>query len=243
MLNLFNNIRIVLVRTSHPGNIGAAARAMKTMGLQHLYLVQPKFFPDPAAVARAKQAEDILNNAPVVATLAEAIADCCLVFGASARPRDLVWPSVTAAQAGQQIIPAAAQYPVAVVFGNERTGLTNTEIQQCHYQLTIPADPVYRSLNLAAAVQVMAYEIYQNYLAAANQSSIAPEPLDLANMRELNGLYEHLEQVLMQIKYLDPAQPGQLMPRLQRLYNRARLEKSELNILRGILTAVAKQLA
>ena len=239
--DLLDNIRVVLVHTSHPGNIGAVARAMKTMCLKNLYLVQPKLFPDPAATVRAKQAEDILDNAILVDTLQEAIADCCLVMGTSARPRNLVWPSMDIAQAGKQIIKESSQYPVAIVFGRERTGLTNEEIQMCHYQINIPANPHYSSLNLAAAVQIVAYEIYKNVMEPMESAHKDPVN-ELAVQAELQGLYEHLEQVLIQLAYLDPAQPGQLMPRLQRLYNRARLEKAEVNILRGMLTAVQKKL-
>lgn len=240
MNHVLQNIRIVLVNTSHPGNIGAAARAMKTMGLQRLYLVQPKVFPDEEAQARAKQAEDILSKAVVVDTLAEAIADCSFVLGTSARPRNLVWPTLTAAQAGQRAVQEANNHQVALVFGRERTGLTNEEIQLCHYQLHIPANPTYSSLNLAAAVQVVAYEVYQSYLSITEIAS-TDEPENLANMTELTGLYEHLASVLTHIGCLDPKQPGQIMPRLQRLYNRARLNKVEINILRGILTAIQKK--
>ena len=240
MKNILNNIRIVLVHTTHPGNIGAAARAMKTMGLQNLYLVQPKVFPDEIAMARAKQAEDILNNAVVVDSLAEAIADCTLVLGTSARPRNLAWPTLTAAQAGERVIQEANNQQVALVFGRERTGLTNEELQQCHYQLHIPANPDYSSLNLAAAVQVVAYEVYHRYI-STTKTALANEPTELANTAELAGLYEHLTRVLTQIDYLDPEQPGHIIPRLQRLYNRARLDKVEINILRGILTAVQKK--
>lgn len=242
MHNILDNIRIVLVQTSHPGNIGAVARAMKTMSMQNLYLVQPKSFPDEVATARAKQAEDILTKAVVTPTLAEAIADCCLVLGTSARPRNLVWPTLNVNEAAQPILQQARQNQVAIVFGRERTGLTNEEIQLCHYQLNIPANPDYSSLNLAAAVQVVVYEIYQQLIS----QTIVPvlnnqQEQDLANMAELAGFYAHLEQVLIQIGYLDPAQPGQIMPRLQRLYNRARLDKVEINIMRGILTAMQKK--
>lgn len=241
MSNVLPKIRIVLVNPSHPGNIGAVARAMKTMGLQQLYLVQPKLFPHPEAEARAKQAEDILAKAVVVDTLPEAIADCCLVLGTSARPRNLVWPTLNVADAKEIIIQEAQHNHVAIVFGRERTGLSNEEIQLCHYRLNIPANPDYSSLNLAAAVQIVAYEIYQAYLKQAGPLTRV-EQVDLANMAELAGLYKHLEQVLTQTGYLDPAQPGLIMPRLQRLYNRARLDRVEINILRGILTAVQKKI-
>lgn len=240
MSDVLQKIRIVLVNPSHPGNIGAVARAMKTMGLQRLYLVQPKAFPDPEAVARAKQADDILTNAVVVNNLLEAVADCCLIVGASARPRNLAWPTLNLVDAKQKIIEEACTNQTAIIFGRERTGLTNEEIQMCHYRLNIPANPHYSSLNLAAAVQIVAYEIYQYYLAQANLL-LASEQTDLANMVELNGLYQHLATVLTEVGYLDPEQPGQIMPRLQRLFNRARLDKTEINILRGILNAAQKK--
>jgi len=241
MSNVLKNIRIVLVQTTHPGNIGAVARAMKTMCLQNLYLVQPKQFPDPVATARAKQAEDVLENAVVVNTLQEAIADCCLVLGTSARSRTLTWPTLNVAKARAQIIQEANHNPVAIVFGRERHGLTNEEIQLCHYQLNIPANPEYSSLNLAAAVQVAAYEIYQQYL---SQSEVLADavPSDLATMAEVAGFYEHLEHVLTETNFVDPLRPGQIMARLQRLYNRARLDKVEINVLRGFLKAVQKKL-
>jgi len=241
MSPVLQNIRVVLVNPSHPGNIGAAARAMKTMGLQQLYLVQPKVFPDPEAQARAKQAEDILAKAKVVNTLPEAIADCSLVLGASARSRTLVWPTLNVTDARAQIIHEANHNKVAVVFGRERTGLTNEEIQLCHYQLNIPANPDYSSLNLAAAVQVVAYEIYQQYL-TQTELSVSNEHNDLAAMAEVIGFYEHMDTVLKQINYVDPERPGQIMARLQRLFNRTRLDKVEINILRGILKAVQKKL-
>lgn len=237
MLSFFPNIRIVLVNTTHPGNIGAAARAMKTMGLNQLYLVAPQVFPDAKAVAMASQASDLLAQAIVVPSFAQAIADCQLVLGTSVRVRELAWPTLTAHQAAQTILTeATGGHPVAVVFGREKTGLTNEELQCCHYQVEIPANPIYSSLNLAAAVQVICYELRQ--AALTEQVAALNREEELATVMELEGLYEHLEKVLYQVGFLKPQQPTMIMRRLRRLLNRTRLEKPEVNILRGILTSV-----
>lgn len=239
--NLNHNLRIVLVRTSHPGNIGSAARAMKTMGLNNLYLVQPKSFPDPKAVEMASNADDVLANAVVVNSLNEAIHDCCLVFGTSARTREITWPTLDVREAAIKIIEEVQTKPVAILFGNERTGLLNEELQYCHYQLTIPANPTYSSLNLAAAVQIVSYELYMAYL---NFKPITIMPFDeQATVAELNGFYEHLENILNQVDFLNPARSMQVMNRLKRLFNRTRLEQKEVRILRGILTAVGRGIA
>ena len=156
---LADNIRIVLVHTSHPGNIGAAARAMKTMNLQHLVLVSPKCYPHPDAIARAAGADDILHHCEVVDTLSEAIADAQLVIGTSARMRHLSWPQLTPRECGQTAVRHAQDQDVAIVFGREKSGLSNDELQLCHYHVQIPCNPDYASLNLGAAVQVLAYEV------------------------------------------------------------------------------------
>ncbi len=232
------NIRIVLLNTSHPGNIGAAARAMKTMNLSQLYLVGPQYFPHADATARAAGADDILAQAHVVENFSQAIADCQLVIGASARSRALPWPVVDARECGEKVVAHASQGPVAIVFGREREGLTNEELQLCNYHVHIPCNVEYSSLNLAAAVQVLCYEI--NVAMLVNKANDAPqEAFDApASHAEIQRFYQHLEETLVAIDFLDPNNPRQLMPRLQRLFNRVGLEQQELNILRGILSAI-----
>lgn len=235
---MLDNIRIVLVNTSHTGNIGSAARAMKTMGIHDLVLVAPDEAPDGRATAMAAGAVDILAKARIVASLPEALADCGLVIGTSARSRTLEWPMLDPRQAGEQAIAEAARHKVAFVFGRERTGLTNEELQQCHYHVCIPANPEYSSLNIAMAVQTLCYEIRMHAL-AANQTQA--EPLaDYPLQQDLDRFYDHLQESLLGVGFLRADHPGQVMGKLRRLYNRARPDSVELNILRGILTAVDK---
>lgn len=236
---LLENIHIVLVRPSHPGNIGAAARAMKTMGLTSLTLVAPSQFPSPEAEARAAGADDILAAARVTTTLSQALASCHLVIGTSARLRTIEWPVLDPKECAMRLTTAAAAGQVALVFGQERTGLHNDELDLCHYCVTIPANPAFSSLNLAAAVQIMAYELYQASampVAVANEQD--EDTQNAATMEEMQHLYQHLEQVLIELEFLDPEHPRKLMRRLYRLFNRSELEQREVNILRGILTAV-----
>jgi TrmH family RNA methyltransferase len=237
------NIRIVLVRPSHPGNIGACARAMKNMGLRNLVLVEPRTFPSPDASARAAGADDVLDGAGVVSTLDAALSGCVLAVGTSARERAIAWPSLDAAEAAARLVEHATRGPVAVVFGAERTGLTNDELDRCHFLVTIPADPEFSSLNLAAAVQVLSYEIYRATASngAAGRDPAAEPPL--ATSRDLQLFYEHLERVLVAIEFLDPENPRKLMRRLMRLFNRAGLDANEINILRGILTEFERRSA
>jgi TrmH family RNA methyltransferase len=229
-------IRIVLVDPNHPGNIGAVARAMKNMGLRELHLVRPKFFPNPDATARASGADDILATARVHEEFEAAIADCGLVVGTSARQRHLPWDLVEPRECAERIARASRNGDVALVFGSERIGLTNVELARCNLLVTIPTDSEYSSLNLAMAVQVLAYELWL----ATRPEAPPPEPLDvpLASAEEMARLYEHLEQVLEEIDFRDRTGGGHLMARLRRLFNRAQLDQNEMNILRGILTAV-----
>ena len=234
-----SGIRIVLVNTTHPGNIGGAARAMKNMGLNTLYLVAPRDFPGDEAEARAAGASDVLAAARVCRTVDEALQGCRLVIGTSARSRTISCPVLAPRLAAEKIVHEAAAGDVALLFGTERTGLTNEELDRCHFLVSIPANPGFSSLNLACAVQVLTYEL--RLAAAADGSTpIADEARDapLVGDEELQRLYRHMEQVLVQIDFLDPENPRRLMRRLMRLYNRARLDANELNILRGILTAV-----
>jgi len=233
-LELLSNFRIVLCQTSHPGNIGAAARAMKTMGLQHLYLVQPKKFPHAEATALSVGATDVLENARVCETLAEALTGCAFAIGLSARKRQLSHELLDARQAAQHAAQVSSTQQVALVFGTEMSGLSNAELDLCQMLAMIPADPEFSSLNLAAAVQVMCYEVRMALL--DGRMAIAPSDEPLATNEDLEMLYRHMEETLIRIGFLNPAAPGRLMQRLRRLYARARPEKEEVNILRGILT-------
>lgn len=238
------NIHIVLVNPTHPGNIGATARAMKTMCLQNLSLVSPKHYPSADATARACGADDILMQANVCENLSEALTDCHLVIGASARLRSLQWPQLNPRECATKVLNASAQGPVAILFGREHSGLKNEELAMCHYLLHIPTNPAYQSLNLAAAVQLIGYEIYINTLtnSVIPSSGISANTEKPATTQEMDGFYEHLQHVLTDTGYLNPAQPRQLLQRLRRFYNRAKPDHTELNILRGILTAIQKQL-
>ncbi|MCA1979155.1 MAG: RNA methyltransferase [Thiobacillus sp.] len=231
---LLANIRIVLARTSHPGNIGAAARAMKTMGLSQLVLVDPAVFPNSQADAMASGAADVLANARVCATLAEALADTHLALGVSARRRDIVAEVLMPGEAAQRLLAEAQAAPVALVFGNETSGLSNEELSLCQGLVTIAANPEYSSLNLAAAVQVLCYELRRVWLA---QDSWPQPELDAASGEELEKFYLHLETALAELEFLNPGSPGKLLQKLRRLFSRTRLAKEEVNILRGILTA------
>ncbi|KRW66460.1 RNA methyltransferase [Pseudomonas sp. TTU2014-105ASC] len=241
-------IRVVLVNTSHAGNIGGAARAMKNMGLSRLVLVDPEDFPSPNAVARASGATDILDSAQVVATLEEALVGCSLVLGTSARDRRIPWPLLDPREcASVSVEQAASGGEVALVFGREYAGLTNEELQRCQYHVHIPSDPQFSSLNLAAAVQVLTYEVRMAWLVAEGRPTKV-EKLETTAMLdahpvtvdELENYFSHLEQTLVDIGFLDPAKPRHLMPRLRRLYGRSGISKLEMNILRGILTETQK---
>ena len=236
---MLDQIRIVLVNTSHTGNMGSAARAMKTMGLTQLVLVDPQALPDDNAIALAAGASDILANARIVPTLDDAIADCGLVIGTSARSRTLSWPMLDPREAGEQAVMEGMKHPVALVFGRERTGLTNDELQKCHYHVAIPANPEYSSLNLAMAVQTLCYEVRMRWLQDQLPGS-DDEQIDYPSAQQLEGFYLHLEQTLLKTGFITEEHPGHVMSKLRRLFNRARPEVVELNILRGILTSVQK---
>ena len=231
------NIRIILVNTSHPGNIGAAARAMKNMGLSELVLVDPVSFPHADATARASGADDLLQAASVCGSLAEAVDGCTLVFGASARLRSLPWPIVEPREMAQQLMAESAHSTVAIVFGREHSGLTNAELETCNALVHIPCNEDFSSLNIAAAVQVLCYEVN---MAVGAVPQKAEDDSEIATSDELERFHQHLEETLVEIDFLDPDKPRLLMRRLKRLYNRARLEQTEVNILRGILTATQK---
>jgi tRNA (cytidine32/uridine32-2'-O)-methyltransferase len=229
-------VRIVLVGTTHPGNIGAAARAMKNMGLSELVLVNPRYFPHADATARASGAEDVLQRARMVGSLTEAIADCSYVAGASARPRTIGWPTMTPRECAERLGKESREGIVAVVFGSEKAGLTNDDLDRCHALVTIPAAPGFSSLNLAMAVQILSYE-----LRIAGMTGIVPETIrdmPLASSEELEHFYVHLEQVLTASGFLDPGNPRYLMRRVRRLVARAEPDRNEINILRGMLASL-----
>lgn len=251
-MNKPNQIKIVLVEPSHPGNIGAAARAAKTMCIENLVLVNPADFPSGQARARATGAVDVLERAIVCASLKEAIADCTFVVGASARERGLQCPEVAPDNLGVKVWQEVENGNVAIVFGRESSGLTNEELDQCHYLTIIPANWEFSSLNLASAVQVICYEIYNASLkisSGKHSSNNKEERVDnefqadtdrLATVEQLENLFEHMQQVLREIEFFDPKQPKLLMRRLRHLYSRARPTLVETNILRGILSAMQK---
>lgn len=234
-----NDIRIVLVNTSHPGNIGAAARAMKTMGLTELYLVQPQVFPDRRADEMASGATDILSGAVIVDTLDQAIADCTLIAGTSARSRTIPWPLYSPRAFAEKIHhPDAANHKPAVLFGREQSGLTNEELQRCHYHIHIAANPDYSSLNLAAAVQIISYELRMAALAKTADMDNATWDYPPATAEAMERFYTHLELVMIQTGFLNPKVPRQLMTRLRRLFYRIQPDVMEVNILRGLLASV-----
>jgi tRNA/rRNA methyltransferase len=231
-----DRVRVVLSHTSHPGNIGGAARAMKTMGLKRLVLVNPRHFPHDEAIARASGAEDLLVYARVVESLAQALEGCVFVAAVTARRRELSTPTRWARDAASELISAAGQGEVALVFGNETSGLSNEEVALTHIPVMIPANPDYSSLNLAAAVQILCYELR---LAAADPGSpppVAGEGLP-ATHEDVDRLVEHFERASIASGFLDPAVPKRLIPRLRRLFARARIEREEVAILRGMLSA------
>ena len=255
MKNLHPDIRFVLVNTSHPGNIGGVARAMKNMCLDQLVLVDPMQYPHAQATARASGADDVLNAARVYPTLEEGLADADLVFGASARLRKLSWPQVEPAEFVDKVYSQPSGTKIAVVFGREHSGLTNEELERCHYLLNIPSNPDYSSLNIAAAVQVLAYEIHMRWLnlqsgaqepdekQAEEQKNLSLDGEPFATAEDMERFYEHLYETLADVGFLQTEHPRKMMRRLRRLFNRARIDRVELNILRGILTTIQKRLS
>lgn len=257
-------VKIILSHTTHPGNIGAVARAIKNMGFKHLCLVSPKIFPSTEANARAAGAEDILDTAEVVATIDEALADCHWVFGLSARARKITLPVLSVRNAAEKIANTLLEtsttpaLKIGLLFGQEQSGLLNEELAKCHYQISIPANPDYSSLNLAQAVQIVSYElrmaimnlnfdlkspiVFENdhNFSDNTEKDIENSGDELATIGEVERFYKHLEETLVRIHFLDPKSPGYLMRHLRRLYAKSQLTKTELNILHGILTATEK---
>ena len=234
---MLQNIRIVLVETSHSGNIGSAARAMKTMGLSNLYLVSPKSV-DEQSITLAAGADDVVRNAHIVDTFEQAIEDCSLVIGTSARLRHLQSTLIEPRECAEKV--SAHQGQVAIVFGRERVGLTNEELLKCHYHLNIPANPEYSSLNLAMAVQLVSYEMRMAFLTKNKTESTLSTIEDIyPTAQEMEYFFAHTEQVYQSLGFI---QNQGVIQKLRRLYNRSSLEKNELNILRGMLSAVEKRL-
>lgn len=240
---MLERVKVVLVGTTHSGNIGSAARAMKVMGLSQMVLVDPQCQVDAQAIALAAGASEIALNAQIYPTLEAAVADCGLVVGTSARSRTLEWPMLEPRECGEKLIGEAKQHSVAMVFGRERTGLTNDELQLCHYHVCVPANPEYSSLNLAMAVQLLSYEVRMAYLALQQSSQSSTLQEEYPRHQELERFYAHLEQVIMQTEFISAQQPGQVMNKLRRMFTRARPEAQEINILRGILTSVQKSIS
>lgn len=238
----FDSIRIVLVATSHPGNIGSTARAMKTMGLHRLYLVSPKVFPDPRAHEMSAGAYDVLLEKVVVTdSLEDALKGCQLVLATSARPRDIALSGLTPAECATRVAETPDNTEIAIVFGREHAGLTNDELLQCHYHIHIPSNPEFSSLNLSQAVQIVAYELRMKLLSPVAEVETRQDTLATADAVE--QFYVHLREVLIDIDFLKPSNPKRLFQRLRRMFNRIQLESMEINILRGILTHVQSAIA
>ncbi len=241
---MLDQIRIVMIQTTHPGNIGAVARAMKNMGLVDLCLVDPKKFPDPEADARASGATDILASAQVVSTLQEAISDCHFVVGTSARGRHIPWPITSPREMAGVAMQLQPGKKMAILFGREDRGLTNEELHQCHHHVHIPTNPDFSSLNVAAAVQVIAYELRVASLDKHSEPALqwgTDWDIDLADVREIELMFDHLEKTLVDVEFLDPNNPRQLMTRMRRLFLRAIPDRVEVNVMRGMLTAINKK--
>lgn len=237
---MLENIRIILVEPSHPGNIGAVARALKNMGLGELFLVKPKKFPDAEAYYRASGADEILARATVTATLTEALTGCSVVFGTSARSREMPQPLLNAREAASKIMTEFAAAKTAIVFGPERTGLENEDLMKCHYHVQIPTVDNFSSLNLAMAVQVVAYELFMANLINKNITAIAQQSPNLATADQLEGLFQHIEQAMIHLEFLDPNKPRKLMQRIRRIIHRAHIDRDDLDLLRGIMAAIQK---
>ena len=243
---LLDNVRIVLVNTSDCRNIGSAARAMKTMGLTDLVLVDPIELPNGQAQALSAGASDVLNGAKVVNTLEDAISDCGLVVGTSARSRTLPWPMLEPRGCGEKLIAEASEYKVAIVFGRESSGLSNEELQLCHFHVQIPANPDYSSLNLAMAVQTLSYEVRTSFLLQENAQYVDKAAKETADddaypvVEETERFYAHFEQAMKKTGFITPSHPGLIMTKLRRLFNRARPDVKEIKMMRGILASVER---
>ena len=235
-----NSVKIVLVGTTHPGNIGAAARAMKNMGIKNLSLVQPKEFPSDVAIYRSKAAKDILEHAQVFYNLEEAIFDCELVIGTSARGRKVPWPILNPKEAAEEVSRSSSHHNIAIIFGREDRGLTNEELGLCNLHVNIPTDPDYSSLNLAQAVQILVYEIRQAILGEQEDKNYWD--VELANNDQTELLINHMDELMQQVEFYDVDNPRKLLLRVRRFFKRSRIDVMETNIFRGLFATIQKKL-
>ena len=238
--NLFSSIKIVLVGTTHPGNIGASARAMKNMGLLNLALVTPKEFPSDAATFRSKAAKDVLENAKVFEDLKDAVADCELVIGTSARDRKVPWPVLNPKESAEEVAKSALHHQIAIVFGREDRGLTNEELGLCNLHVHIPSDPEYSSLNLSQAVQILTYEIRLCLL--EQQKNQDNWDVELANNEQTERLIAHMDELMQEVEFYDIDNPRKLLLRVRRFFKRSRIDVMEANIFRGLFSTIQKKL-
>ena len=239
--NFLNTVKVVLVGTTHPGNIGAAARAIKNMGIFNLALVKPKEFPSDIAIYRSKAAKDILENAEMYESLEDAIAGCKLVVGTSARARSVPWPVFNPRDAAEEMRKISKQGNVAIVFGREDRGLTNDELGLCNFHVHIPSDPKYSSLNLSQAVQILAYEIRLAYSRDEVISEVKWD-VDLANNEQTERLIDHMEELMQDVEFYDVENPRKLLLRVRRFFKRSKIDVMEANIFRGLFSAIQKRL-
>ena len=237
---LLNSIKVVLVGTTHPGNIGATARAMKNMGIVNMALVEPKEFPSDIATYRSKAAKDVLENAEVFDTLKVAISDCELVIGTSARERKVPWPILNPKDASQEVSRGSLNNKVAVVFGREDRGLTNEELGLCNIHVHIPTDPEYSSLNLSQAVQIMVYEIRSAIL--ENEGNDGNWDVEFADNDQTERLISHMDELMQEVDFYEIDNPRKLLLRVRRFFKRSRLDVMEVNIFRGLFAAIQKKL-
>ena len=239
--NLLNSVKVVLVGTTHPGNIGATARAMKNMGIFDLALVEPKEFPSDVATFRSKAAKDILEKASVHTSLEEAISECELVVGTSARGRTVPWPVLDPREAAEEMHKSSLNGKVAIVFGREDRGLTNEELGLCNFHVHIPSDPEYSSLNLSQAVQILAYEIRLSYLQDRHVNKEYWD-VELANNEQTERLINHMDELMQEVDVYDVENPRKLLVRVRRFFKRSKIDVMEANIFRGLFATIQKKL-
>ena len=239
--NLLNSVKVVLVGTTHPGNIGATARAMKNMGILDLALVEPKEFPSDVATFRSKAAKDILEKASVHTSLEEAISECELVVGTSARGRTVPWPVLNPREAAEEMHKSSLNGKVAIVFGREDRGLTNEELGLCNFHVHIPSDPEYSSLNLSQAVQILAYEIRLSYLQDRHVNEEYWD-VELANNEQTERLIHHMDELMQEVDFYDVENPRKLLVRVRRFFKRSKIDVMEANIFRGLFATIQKKL-
>lgn len=240
LIELLNSVKIVLVGTTHPGNIGAAARAMKNMGFRHLSLVKPKEFPSDVATYRSKAAKDILENALIFNNLEEAVVDCELVIGTSARDRKVPWPILSPKESAEEVSKSLKIHKIAIVFGREDRGLTNEELGLCNYHVHIPTDPEYSSLNLSQAVQILVYEIRMAVLSDDENQDYWD--VELANNNQTEMLIQHMDELMQEVDFYDVDNPRKLLLRVRRFFKRSRIDVMETNIFRGLFATIQKKL-